>query len=200
MRGLAGLIALWALSACNGQPESGDTGERDAAVPASDPSPAAVVVSAAAGKTSGVDCGTGEEPIFSCRTGGGKRIAVCAIDPGKVEYRYGAATPELILDGGRFASVPYSGGGEAQIAFANGPVRYVVFSRMIRTNFEAGEPNYPAISDGVIVLRNDEVLAISTCDDADAMPVQYDAAQKYMKQRDELFTYETGRADPTGAE
>ncbi len=71
---------------------------------------------------------------------------------------------------------------------------------MIRTNFEADEPNYPAISDGVIVLRNDEVLAISTCNDADAMPVQYDAAQKNMKQQDELFTYETGRTEPPRGE
>lgn len=197
---LSSLLALWTLSACSGQPDSGDTGETDAAVAASDRSPVAVISSAAPGSTGGVDCRSGEETIFSCRTTGGKRIAVCATGAGKVEYRYSAGTPELVLEGGRFASVPYSGGGEAQIVFDNGPVRYVVFSRTIRTNFEAGEPNYPAISDGVIVLRDDEMLAMSTCDDADAMPVQYDAAEKNMEQQDELFTYETGRADPTGVE
>lgn len=145
---------------------------------------------------SNAGCKTGEETIFSCKTEAHKRIAVCAVPGGKAEYRYGAAEPELTVAGGRFASVAYSGGGEAQLAFANRGTRYVVFSRMVRTNFAAGEPNNPAISDGVIVLRGEEVLSVLECSEAEPVPVQYDIAARHMEREDVLFTEETGRADP----
>lgn len=147
-----------------------------------------------------VDCSQAEEAIFSCKTAGGKRIAVCGTADGKAEYRFGRDTAELTLRGGQWASVPYSGGGEAQIAFANGPVRYVVFSRMIRTNFAAGEPNNPVFSDGVIVLDGEKVVALQTCDDPDTLAIQYFVAEERFPAADDLFTWETGRADPATAE
>ncbi|MEC7625022.1 MAG: hypothetical protein VYA25_12660 [Pseudomonadota bacterium] len=128
---------------------------------------------------------------------GGKRLAVCAPSAGPAQYRFGTKEAELVLRGGKWARAMYSGGGEAQIAFANGDTRYIVFSRMVRTNFAAGEPNYPAISDGVLIMRNDELVAVRPCAGGQAdMPVQYDAAERVFAQEDELFTDETMRADP----
>jgi len=143
-----------------------------------------------------VACTGSEEAIFSCKVEGGKHLAVCTAESGHVQYRYGDGDAELVLNGGEWARAAYSGGGEAQIAFASKDHRYIVFSRMVRTNFAPGEPNNPAISDGVIVLHNDEVLAVEVCDDPDLLPVQYDAAERALPLADELFTYETGRADP----
>lgn len=143
-------------------------------------------------------CAASEEPLFSCTVSNGKRIAVCASAKGDVEYRYGKGDAELVLGKPQWATVPYSGGGEAQIAFDNGDTRYIVFSRMVRTNFEPGEPNYPAISDGVIVLRGDEVLSVRACDGpGELKPVDYNVAERLIaERRRELFTYETSRADP----
>jgi len=199
------IAAICGLAACSGQTEGNGSAEvksEPAALenaPADTP-PTPLAASTASTIVDAVDCAASEETIFSCKTSGGKRIAVCATGSGKVEYRFGSKQPELVLSGGRWAAAAYSGGGEAQIAFDNGATRYVVFSRMVRTNFEADEPNYPAISDGVLVLRKDKVVATLTCADADPMPVQYDAAEKHMKQQDELVTYETERADPIKAE
>jgi hypothetical protein len=195
-----GLVALGALTACGGQSEDSGAAEAKTTPVAVAATSEATSITASAAKESaeGVECKKDEDRIFSCNTDGGKRIAVCATPAGKTEYRFGAAKPELVLTAGQYASVPYSGGGEQQIAFDNGATRYVVFSRMVRTNFTPGEPNDPAISDGVIVLRNDKVLSVLTCGgpDADPMPVQMALADQHMKQQDELFTYETERADP----
>jgi hypothetical protein len=201
---LFGLAALGALAACGGQPENSGAAEAEATpvALASALETAPVTATLAKASAGGVDCQKGEDRIFSCKTGSGKHVAVCGTASGKTEYRFGAAKPELVLQGGQYATVGYSGGGEQQIAFDSGSTRYVVFSRMVRTNFAPDEPNYPAISDGVIVLRKDKVLSVLTCGgpDPDPMPVQMGLAEQYMKQRDELFTYETERADPIKAE
>ena len=150
----------------------------------------------AAGRTP-VDCTAAEEMIFSCEMAGGKRLAVCAAAGGQAQYRYGKDAPELALSGGKWANVMYSGGGEAQILFSNGDTDYIVFSRMVRTNFTPGEPNYPAISDGVVILRGGEFAALRLCAGGQGeMPVQYDAAKRVFEEMDDLFTGETVRADP----
>lgn len=140
-------------------------------------------------------CEAGEGTMFACKVTNGKRATVCVGDGNKVKYRYGGAMPELTIQGGKWASVAYSGGGELQIAFENGDTRYIVFSRIVRTNFKAGEPNNPAISDGVIVMRGDKVLDMEVCDDLNNKPADYDLAEKTLPRADELFTYETGHAD-----
>lgn len=140
-------------------------------------------------------CRGKEQAIFSCKVENGKRIAVCAAPGGPVQYRFGADTPEITLDASRWASVPYSGGGEAQIAFANGDTRYIVFSRMVRTNFEPGETNDPAISDGVVVLRGERFLGLQRCNDPNVGAVDVNALGNLLPRMDELFTYETERAD-----
>ena len=193
-----GLAALSTLAACSAEQQNEVVVETRSEEGQTAP-PSAVGPSVAAelpAPARGGGCKAGEETIFSCKTASAKRIAVCADPGGTVEYRYGASEPELAVAGGRFASVPYSGGGEAQIAFENAGTRYVVFSRIVRTNFGAGEPNNPAISDGVMALRPKEVPLVVECDDAEPVPVQYDIAERYMKQENELFTDETQRADP----
>lgn len=135
-------------------------------------------------------CTAEETPIFSCTVKGGKRLSVCGSNEGAVQYRFGGDDDaELVLDGGEFATVPYSGGGEAQIAFANGDTRYIVFSRVVRTNFKEGEPNNPAITDGVIVEKAGETVAQLSCGgEGELMPVQVFAAEEYLPRAGRLFT------------
>ena len=197
MRALPAFTLL--LASCGGgaaENESAPARERGKPVvaPAAALSPAAAPApTSPLGKT--VGCAPDEERIFSCKVASGKRIAICGTGERDAEYRFGESTPELVLRGGRWASVPYSGGGEAQIAFANGTTRYIVFSRMVRTNFAAGEPNNPAISDGVMVLDGEKVIGLQLCDDADTVSIDYDLAEAHFPRADELFSWETDRAD-----
>ena len=66
---------------------------------------------------------------------------------------------------------------------------------MVRTNFAAGEPNNPAISDGVMVLDGEKVIGLQLCDDADTVSIDYDLAEAHFPRADELFSWETDRAD-----
>lgn len=143
-----------------------------------------------------VACSSDEQTLFSCDLENGKRIAVCGAGEWLGHYRYGGDTAELELSGGKLANVMYSGGGESQIAFENGDYRYIVFSRIVRTNFKAGEPNKPAISDGLLVLRGEKLLASNLCKADGVQPVDINAANAIWEMEQELFTYETVRADP----
>lgn len=142
-------------------------------------------------------CGEGEEVIFACTMKSGKKASICVTEEGDTkfaQYRFGPAGkpaelawPMSPADGRlAFKSVPYSGGGEGQLSFVKGDTRYVVFSRMVRTNFEPGEPNYPAIEDGILVLRGGSVLGELACADV-AMPVQYALAEEYSEPAPEIF-------------
>ncbi|MXO69117.1 hypothetical protein GRI72_09795 [Altererythrobacter marinus] len=184
---LPALLALPALAACGGAGQ----GERV------EPAPALAA-----------RCGAQAEPIFHCTVADGRVLSVCVAtgDGGvpRVRYSFGRGAAHLVLptpEGPppRFATVPYSGGGEAQIAFDDGPWRHVVFSRMVRTNFTAGEPNYPAIRDGLVVLREGRFAQMHVCQGGAAdLPIQYEAAGRAMTREDELFTEETARADAGG--
>lgn len=148
-------------------------------------------------------CSAGEAPLFSCTVTSGKIASVCETKSpaGKsfAQYRYGAAgaAPELAFplspEGAqlRWASVAYSGGGEAQIGFERGATTYVVFSRMVRTNFAADEPNNPEITDGVMVLQGGKSIATHRCND-DPLPIDYDRAEQLLEKSADLFTYEAG--------
>ncbi len=197
MRALPALTLL--LASCGGgaaENEAGPARERGKPVvaPAAALSPvAAPAPTSPLGNT--VGCAPDEDRIFSCKVASGKRIAICGTGERDAEYRFGGSTPELVLRGGRWASVPYSGGREAQIVLANRTTRYIDFSRMVRTNFAAGEPNNPAISDGVIVLDGEKVIGLQLCDDADTVSIDYDLAEAHFPRADELFSWETDRAD-----
>ena len=136
-------------------------------------------------------CEPREEIIFSCRLENGKTASVCGTNTGAgavvAQYRYGQAgqRPELTWPDAEsaerltFASVPYSGGGEAQLQFRRGDHQYIVFSRVIRTNFKTGEPNDPAMQDGVIVRKGDEIVARHACADPDVRSIDYEKAGRY---------------------
>mgnify|MGYP003144210578 CR=1 FL=1 len=197
MRALLGCSLLLASCGSAGAGNDGEPEEQraeQAPPPAGPLSPVPVTAaSGSPGRT--VECASGEAEVFSCKVAGGKRIAICGTGRGEAEYRFGDGEPELVLSGGRWASVPYSGGGEAQVAFASGDTRYVVFSRIVRTNFAAGEPNDPAISDGVIVLEGEEVIGIQLCDDPDVAAIDYDLAEAHFPRADDLFSWETDLAE-----
>jgi hypothetical protein len=144
-------------------------------------------------------CSVKEPVIFSCRLKNRKTVSVCGTEDGAgdktAQYRFGVLgnSPELVWpdaagkDRLTFASVPYSGGGEAQLSFSRGDMTYVVYSRMVRTNFEADEPNYPEITDGIMVLKGKKTFSDLVCADSDVVPVDYDLAAQYARQSDEAF-------------
>ena len=136
-----------------------------------------------------VACAQDERTLFFCEAGR-KQIAVCGVNDAKgkptAQYRYGSDTAEMVLAGGRFANVPYSGGGEAQIEFLNGSTRYIVYSRTVRTNFAPGEPNDPEFTDGVMVVRGGNVLSDKQCT-GEPQSVDVMAGDKYGGAASELF-------------
>jgi hypothetical protein len=146
-------------------------------------------------------CDAGEAQVFSCEVRGGKIASVCLAKGAEgefVQYRFGrpGAASELVWptdpsEQMEWASVPYSGGGEAQLSFAIGDVRYVVYSKVVRTNFTPGETNDPAMTDGVAVLRAGEVEARFACDGAGLKPIDVSVAQAHLAKADDLFTYAT---------
>ena len=146
-------------------------------------------------------CHAQEAQVFSCKVRGGKIASVCLAKGAEGEfaqYRFGqpGAAPELVwpTSSGQqmeWASVPYSGGSETQLSFAIGDVRYVVYSKIVRTNFTPGETNDPAITDGVAVLRSGKVEAEFACRGEPLKPVDVSLAQDHLAEVDGLFTYDT---------
>lgn len=145
-------------------------------------------------------CAPGEPVIFSCQLKNGKSLSVCAAaeegGPRFAQYRYGATgqESELVWPATRaagpmkFVSVPYSGGGEAQLSFARGGTDYVVYSRVIRTGFGA-EGNQPAFEDGVLVMKGGKTLADHRCQAGGLQSVDYDKAERYAAKRDDEIIY-----------
>jgi hypothetical protein len=189
-------LPLALLAACDAGTEPDVSPAPEGTANAATPSLPTVAEMAAPPAPGGIGCSPKEAPIFACNLGNGKRIAVCSGGEYSAQYRYGSSTPELVIDGGEFGYQMYSGGGEGQIAFNNEGFRYVVFSRMVRTNFTAGEPNYPALTDGVIVLRGEDFVAMHLCDDPAVLPIQLFTADAVWERQEELSTGETIRADP----
>tara|TARA_B100000953_G_scaffold653_1_gene605 strand:+ start:622 stop:1299 length:678 start_codon:yes stop_codon:yes gene_type:complete len=142
-------------------------------------------------------CAPGEKRLFSCRLQNGKTASVCAAAEaggGRFpQYRYGNLKEESELvfpehrGGGaiRFVSVPYSGGGEAQLSFTRGAYRYVVYSRVVRTNFTAGEPNDPQFDDGVLVMKDGKIIQDHGCSGEALYSVDYAFSEKYAEPADQ---------------
>ena len=141
-------------------------------------------------------CAPDEDVLFSCQLENRKMASVCGANnkTGSVvaQYRYGKSgqVPELTwpdADSGerlKFASVPYSGGGEAQLHFRRGDTQYIIYSRVIRTNFTAGEPNDPDLADGIFVRKGDRIIARHACADPDVSPIDYEKADLYAEPSD----------------
>jgi len=188
-------LALVFIPACDAATEADVATPPEGLASAATPILPTVAEMAAPPAPGGIGCSPKEAPIFACNLTNGKRVAVCSGGGRSAQYRYGSTIRELAIDGGEFGYQMYSGGGEGQIVFVNQGYRYVVFSRVVRTNFAPGEPNYPAVTDGVIVLRGDKFVGMQLCDDPAALPVQLDAASAVWERQDDLFTGETERAD-----
>jgi hypothetical protein len=121
-------------------------------------------------------CKPEETVLFGCESGK-KMISVCAshgfsAETGYVQYRIGTPArielsyPETLTPAkGHFwySFTGYSGGAEAHLRFGNQGVTYVVFDRTVRTNFVPGEPNYPDMSEGVVVLQQGKKATKRLC-------------------------------------
>jgi hypothetical protein len=106
-----------------------------------------------------------ERTVFTCRIG--DRTASVVRDGANMAYRsFRRGGLELQLPGGRYAQQGFSGGGELQAIFRNGPWTYVVYQRTIRTGFDG--TNDPSFDAGVDVLRQGRVIARRLCDDVGA--------------------------------
>jgi hypothetical protein len=137
-------------------------------------------------------CAPGEKVLFSCSLENGKMASVCAaaqIGGARfAQYRYGVQGEESELvypksrqDGAiRFVSVPYSGGGEAQLIFERGDTTYVVYSNVIRTGFDEGG-NKPEFNDGLFAMRGDKTIADHQCKSDGLMSIDSEKARKYAK-------------------
>ena len=136
-------------------------------------------------------CAAQEEVLFSCQLENTKIASICGVKNKAgitvAQYRYGKSGEAAELtwpeadsaDRLKFASVPYSGGGEAQLQFLRGDTQYVVYSRVIRTNFAAGEPNDPSMEDGIFVRKGDRTIARYSCAGPNVRPIDYEKAKLY---------------------
>jgi len=124
---------------------------------------AAVALLAVASRQSDV-----ERVAFSCHAG--DHVATVVRSGSVLAYRsMRRARLELQIVGGTIARTGYSGGGEVQVVFRNGPWTYVVYQRTLRTGFDGR--NNPSFEAGVDVLRNSTVIGRRRCDHGD---VQFD--------------------------
>ncbi|MEN7536882.1 hypothetical protein [Aurantiacibacter flavus] len=205
---LASSLAVFLVGACSGEADqpvaiaSQASSHAAAATAEEGPDDGRVALAAdAKAENATTLCSAEEAQIFSCTVRGGKIASVClanGADGEFAQYRFGrpSAEPELVFpteasEKIEWASVPYSGGGEAQLSFAVGDVRYVVYSKVVRTNFTAGETNDPAISDGIVVLRSGKVESAFACDGTALKPVDVNVADAHLAKADDLFTYDT---------
>jgi hypothetical protein len=191
------------LSGCDQKAASADGEPAAESVASADP-PATGTISGQEGQASKAVpssdtglCAPDEDVLFSCQLENRKIASVCGaiIKTGSIvaQYRYGKAgqVPELAwpeadsADRLKFASVPYSGGGEAQLHFRRGDTQYIVYSRVIRTNFTAGEPNDPALEDGIFVRKGDRIIARHVCDGPEVSPINYEKADLYAESSDD---------------
>ena len=135
-------------------------------------------------------CSAGETPLFQCRIGA-EQVAVCggrsasgqsyaqyrSEQPGAVTMSYPAGR-----EGGAGnmvrASIPYSGGGEAQFHFTNQGDHTIVYSRVVRTGF--GTTNNPQFSAGVAVRRGGRLVSDRACSDGDSANVDLGAAEPFV--------------------
>ncbi|QDH34401.1 hypothetical protein [Porphyrobacter sp. YT40] len=196
MKRAVALCAAGLVASCGTAPADAPDATDAVEAPAQTPSPVATSVAPLAASGDSISCPSPEETLFFCTMPRRRRLAVCAPEGGEPQYRFGENVPELTIDGGEWGSAPYSGGGEGQIRFSNGMTDYIVFSRIVRTHFTEGEPNYPAIRDGVIIMRRGEVVALRLCEGGQAeTPVNFAVARRAMGEPGALFTDETSRAD-----
>jgi hypothetical protein len=110
-------------------------------------------------------CRAGETVLFQCRIGAGL-AAVCG-DRAAHDARYRFGTPGRIeLESPAhalvYARAGYSRGGEIQFHFAKAGYEYVVYSRIVRTNFGRGGNN-PKEENGLFVRHGGRIVSQRRC-------------------------------------
>ena len=111
-------------------------------------------------KRSGCLCGAQEKKFFSCRTAGGKSIALCGRSDGLIQYRFGTRQKvELQFPPDASQTLRYAGYMRSQtenyeISFSVSNATYTVFDYM-----EEGER-----AAGVRVTKSDGTEAVMKCD------------------------------------
>lgn len=105
-----------------------------------------------------------EQTVFVCRIG--DRTASVVRSGANLVYRsVRRGGLELQVPDGSYAQEGFSGGGELQAIFRNGPWTYLVYERTVRTSFHGA--NDSSFEAGVDVLRRGRVVARWRCDDED---------------------------------
>jgi hypothetical protein len=115
--------------------------------------------------------GVAERTVFTCRSGA--YVASVARLGDVLAYRSthrGGLELQVSRRGG-VSHMGYSGGGELQAAFVNGPWTYVVYQRTVRTSFSG--TNDARFEAGVDVVRNGRVVSRRRCD---VPSIQFDDA------------------------
>ena len=134
----------------------------------------------------GAQCRSDELALFQCRIGR-KRVAVCGSRSAPtVAYRFG--TPNHIdmeyssskgpRSSMRYVYEMFSGGGEAQIGFANAGYKYTVYSSTQRTGFSGR--NFPRFEAGVSVARNGKTVSRLKCVDDGSGAINTDLASSLL--------------------
>lgn len=125
-------------------------------------------------------CYKNERVIFGCNINQ-KMLSLCAAIPlhkipDSIQYRFGTHKKIEMeypnnLEGSKnlfkHSHTGYSGGGEGRIRFKNKDYEYIIFDRMYRTNFKAGEPNNPAFDSGVVIRRKGKTISQLHCNEKD---------------------------------
>ncbi len=107
-------------------------------------------------------CRAKEAQTFSCPVGR-KIVSICGEGAGAI-YRFGRpGRVEMEARGPTTAQIGYSGGGEAQVAFAGQGYSYVVYDRTVRTRFTPDGRHDPAFSQGLLVVKGAHVVADRPC-------------------------------------
>ena len=100
--------------------------------------------------------------MFVCPVGR-KLVSVCG-QGGKATYRYGSSGKvELSSQALTMAERSFSGGGETQVYFRNGPFTYLVYDKTVRTSFSSNGRHDPDFTSGLVVLKEGHVVSSKQC-------------------------------------
>lgn len=129
-------------------------------------------------------CRPNEAVIASCSIGH-KSVSVCGAKNGSPSYRFG--TPQKIEIEAhhiRMARRAYSGGGETQILVRNNAYKYILYDRMVRSNFNSSGENDPEFLSGLLVMKSGKVVQSRLCSSNNEVFIKSRVAEEYLQEGD----------------
>lgn len=129
-------------------------------------------------------CRPNEVVIASCSIGR-KSVSVCGAMKSSSSYRFG--TPQKIeieAHDIRMARRAYSGGGETQILVRNNAYTYILYDRMVRSNFSSSGENSPDFSSGLLVVKSGKVVQSRSCSSNTEVFISSRVAEEYLQEGD----------------